>query len=102
MYIFLLLKQIAHADDYLEYAGLINNVYRKKSSGLSTGGIIVIIIRCVLVLLAVGAIASLWVEKPQDLQPKILQMLLKLIILLILSIKILYFILYNYDLINLF
>ena len=55
-----------HLDDHLEYAGPINNVYRKKSSGLSTGGIIAIIIPCVLVLLAVAAIAFFVGRKPPE------------------------------------
>jgi hypothetical protein len=53
------------ADD-LEYDAPTNNIYRKKRSGLSTGGIIAIIIPCVLVLLAVGAVAFLLGRKAPE------------------------------------
>ena len=53
------------ADD-LEYDAPTNNIYRKKKSGLSTGGIIAIIIPCVLVLLAVAAVAFLLGRKAPE------------------------------------
>ena len=43
-----------------------NNYYRKKNSGLSTGGIIAIIIPCVLALLAVASIAFLLGRKAPE------------------------------------
>ena len=49
-----------NSSDYLNYDKHANSHYRKKSSGLSTGGIIAIIIPSVLVLLAVAALTLLW------------------------------------------
>ena len=53
------------ADD-LDFKGATNFGYRKNSGGLSTGGIIAIIIPCILVLLAVGAVAFFLGRKTPD------------------------------------
>ena len=61
-----------NSPDYLNYDTNTNSHYRKKSSGLSTGGIIAIIIPSVLVLFAVVALTFLWGRKsPQPLAQNI-------------------------------
>ena len=55
-----------YSPDYLNYDIHTNNYYRKKNSGLSTGGIIAIIIPCVLALLAVASIALLLGRKAPE------------------------------------
>ena len=61
-----------NSPDYLNYDAHTNSHYRKKSSGLSTGGIIAIIIPSVLVLLAVAALTFLLGRKaPQPLAQNI-------------------------------
>ena len=55
-----------YSSDYLNFDRDINNYYRKKGSGLSTGGIIAIIIPCILVLLAVAALTFLSSRKAPE------------------------------------
>jgi hypothetical protein len=64
--VYLTFQSSNSTENYLEYKAPINNLYRKKSSGLSTGGIIAIIIPCTLVLLAVAAVAFMMGRKKQE------------------------------------
>ena len=61
-----------NSPDYLNYDAYTNSHYRKKRSGLSTGGIIAIIITSVLALLAVAILTFLFGRKaPQPLAQNI-------------------------------
>ena len=64
--VYLSFPSLNSTEDDLEYEAPTNNIYRKKKSGLSTGGIIAIIIPCVLVLLAVAAVAFLLGRKAPE------------------------------------